>query len=232
MIHITGTVGQFIAGDLNQTFNVGRGGVQMRASGVKMLGYGAVGSGRVATEKRPLSGVPTRLVSGIGLIEVTVGPPLSCEVSADDNLLPQLVTKVDGDTLRIEFAGSAILTSPMTVRLTLPALDRVSVKGVSTIRVAKLQQQAFRCKVSGAGTVTVAGSVDEFSARLSGAGDIDAENLCCRRADLEVSGAGDLSGYVSEAVHLDLSGVGKVRILGNPPVREVEMSGLGKVKWS
>lgn len=237
-VHIVGgSVGQVITGDLvmrEQTMTFEDGRMVIQQTGVQVGGSGtATGSGSVATEQRQLVGTPTRLYCNIGTVDVTVGVALSCEVSvsADDNLLPQLVTEVDGGTLRIAFTGSVVLTSPVVVHVAIPALSMVRVTGSSHVHVADIRRSGFDCRVSGAGSLTLSGTVDKLRAELSGAGAIDAGKLHSKHAEIEVSGAGNVTAYASEKVDIEISGVGTARILGNPAARHVEKSGFGNVEW-
>lgn len=251
MNRIFGKIGQIIQGDLcvgSQTFTLGsetvkvtqRGGrtIVLHAAGLdegaaSSLNAGLLrGSGVVASESRTLASVPTRLVvENLGAVEVLIGDGVACEVSADDNLLGNVNTCVEGSTLRIAFKGSAVVASPIVVRLTLPSIEKVSVKGSGSVSVAGLHQTDIACKVSGTGSVVLQGEVDALTARLSGTGAVDAAQLSARRADLEVSGVGNIVAHASEAVSIDLSGIGSVHVLGNPSVREIERSGLGAVTW-
>ncbi len=62
-----------------------------------------VASGKVASESRPVPAFTGIALSLPGKVEVVQGSPASVTVEADDNLLPEIETVVEGGKLRIRF---------------------------------------------------------------------------------------------------------------------------------
>lgn len=70
-----------------------------------------------------------------------------------------------------------------------------------------------------------------FDAENSGAGGINAAGFIAKNARLHVSGAGNITVSVTEKVKARISGAGDVRDLGNPPIRDVKVSGAGEINF-
>lgn len=117
------------------------------------------------------------------------------------------------------------------VEVTLPYVTDLCVSGAGNLICVDLAQDALNLDVSGAGNIAVTGSITQLRAHVSGAGSIGGYGLTATHAHLEVSGAGSIKATVAESVHARVSGVGKVKVAGNPRERDTNVSGLGKIKF-
>ena len=84
------------------------------------IGDRVTGSGNSASERRDVAGFNEVEVSGAFQVEIVAGKDFSVELQADDNILPLIQTKVDGNTLQIELAQSVRSKSEMIVRISAP----------------------------------------------------------------------------------------------------------------
>jgi hypothetical protein len=209
-----------------------------------------VASGKVASESRPAPAFTGIDLSLPGKVEVTQGSPASVTVDADDNLLPEIETAVEGGKLKIRFrrpvnvAGKATLRVKVTApridslavagsgdivagTLTGPALS-LSVGGSGDVSVADVQVEALRVAIAGSGDVKAAGRATELAAKIAGSGDLEAARLDCRRATVSLAGSGDATVWASESLEVSIAGSGDVRYHGDPKVRK-SIAGSGSV---
>jgi hypothetical protein len=117
------------------------------------------------------------------------------------------------------------------VEVTLPNVACLHVSGAGSVTYQGVDQDELSLEVSGAGTIEVAGKVNRLEADVSGAGDIAADLLAATHSRLRVSGAGNIKAKTTESVMARVSGVGKIKIGGNPPQRDIDVSGMGKIKF-
>jgi hypothetical protein len=200
-----------------------------------------VPSGKIATESREARAFTGVAVSIPATVVVRQGEPASVSVEADDNLLPEIETVVEGGTLKIRFKRSLDVPGRATLRVlvvspTIEALSvagsgdilaealrskslDISVAGSGDVRIARLEAESLKASISGSGDVKVAGKVEAVSVSIAGSGDIEASRLESARAKVSIAGSGDVALWVRDSLDVSSVGSGDVRYLGNPVVK-------------
>lgn len=131
----------------------------------------------------------------------------------------------------VNVIGGDPAANPFRIEVTLPEVSSLRISGAGDMTYLGLRQDELSLGVSGAGNIVVAGAVAHLEADVSGAGKIRAFELNAETAHLLVSGAGDIQATVSRSIRARVSGVGKIKIAGNPPERDTDVSGIGKIKF-
>ena len=195
-----------------------------------ILKFGAIqGSGNSKIEQRNVVGF-SKIEAGSAItIEISVQKDFSVAVEADDNLLANITTVVDGDTLKIYTKGKISTRNPINVRISMPEIEGLDVSGASKANVSNLQSESLRLETSGAAKVTLNGVVKTLNLDASGASKIVAENLTVENADLGVSGASNIVVFVSGQLNAEASGASKIVYLGNPTNISKRSSGASSV---
>jgi hypothetical protein len=189
------------------------------------------GSGVSKTEPRTVAEFRRVEVNGSCAVTLTAGSAASVTATADDNLLPLLVTEVRDGALVIEMKpGSYAPQTAMRVVATVPALDAVLVRGSSDIEVSGLAGERFSAEISGSGNVRARGKVDAVAARLSGSGDMRLLDLEAREANVEISGSGDVEVCATEALVASIAGSGSVSYKGDAAKVTKSIAGSGSVR--
>lgn len=221
------------------------------ASAFGAAGTPLVPSGRAATEGRTVPAFTGVAVSLPGEVVLRQGPYAPVLVEADDNLLPEIETTVEGATLRLRFRRPLHVTGRSRVRLTVtaPAFDAIGVAGSGTVsadllkagtlavsvagsgdvRLGRIEAATLKLSLSGSGDFRAAGQVGEFSANIAGSGDIDAPRLETRRTKVAIAGSGDARVWATESLSASIAGSGDVRYHGDPAVSR-SIVGSGSVK--
>jgi hypothetical protein len=136
------------------------------------------GSGVATTEYRELVPFSRVELAGANIVTVRVGPAQSVAVTADDNLVDHVTTTVRSGSLVIaEDVGSFTAKTPMTVTVSVPSLDGVTLSGSGTVRVDGVTATDFIADLSGSGTLKASGTVDHLTAVLSASGTVDLQGL-------------------------------------------------------
>jgi Putative auto-transporter adhesin, head GIN domain len=188
------------------------------------------GSGQLATQSRQVSGFTSVELTGVGELSIDQTGTESLTVSAEDNLLPLLTSRVEGDTLILgKKPNTRIVTSkPITYTLTMKDITGLAVSGSGTINAPKLTTAALRIEISGSGVITTAGNVDDQSLEISGSGRYLADGLTSNTTTAEISGSGTGNVVASNALDVKISGSGTLTYSGNPQVSQT-VSGSGKL---
>jgi len=187
------------------------------------------GSGNISTQKREISNFSSVDVSGIFQLEIVSGKELAIEIQADDNIIPLINTDVRGSTLHIDLDKKVSTKNEMIVRVSVPNIEKVSSSGASTVNVSNIKNDSFAIDISGASKVTLAGETDHLNIDVSGAGNIDAEQLNAVRADVDASGACKVAVNVSSELHSDASGASFISYKGDPKTVDNHQSGVGSI---
>jgi hypothetical protein len=188
------------------------------------------GSGQVVTETRMVGGFTKVELSGSGELTIEKTGTESLSVSAEDNLLPQLTSDVSGDTLTLGTKPntSILPTKPITYSLTVKDLTGIAVSGSGSVRVSDLMTNSLTTKISGSGTITASGSVNDQDVDISGSGRYQAEQMTSKAVKAQISGSGTASVLATDLLDVKISGSGTLTYSGNPQVTQ-EISGSGKL---
>ncbi len=188
-----------------------------------------IGSGVRVTETRDVTGFSAVHMKGAFSVSATCGADHAFSMTGDDNLLPMVETKVEDGTLTISLSGSIKTEKTIRIELSAPTLNRVTVGGAVRAHLTGLSGDSFDLQLSGAGSVTAAGSVRSLDINASGAMNLNAEELRAQVVSVEMSGAGNGTVTATEELHVTISGVGRLECHGNPPKVSKSLSGLGKL---
>lgn len=190
----------------------------------------ATGSGGTG-ESRDVSGFTGVELTSVGDLRIEQTGTESLTIEAAPDVLPQLTSEVAGGVLRLGVVpGASIETDvPIVYRLTVATLDSLTVSGAGDATAPDLRADRLTVEISGAGDVTLGGTVDTQVVTINGAGDYDAEDLQSTTAEITVDGAGDAVVRVSDRLDATVDGVGSVEYIGDPQVTE-DVSGVGSVE--
>lgn len=212
------------------------------------------GSGNLATETRPVSGFNAIRLDGAGRLLISQGMTESLEIQAEDNLINELTSVVEGDTLVLGYQDrlwrrSILPTRPIVYTLVVTDLTKLTLNGAGDIDLQSLQTEALVLEINGAGnfeitdltaenlsvnlagtgSITVSGVVAKQDVSLDGAGSYQAGDLQTRSTAIEINGLGSGTVWATETLDISINGGGTVSYYGSPNVSQ-EITGLGDVR--
>lgn len=174
------------------------------------------GSGSAKEESRSLPAFHGLEVDGAYTVRIACQKDQSVEISADDNLLPLILTEVHDGILRVTSKKSICASAPMTLTITVETLDLIRSSGANEFQVADLKGESLEVDLSGSSNMTLDGTVDRLAAKIDGASGLLARQLKTKQVAVAISGAGSAEVHASERLQGDISGVGSIRYAGNP----------------
>ncbi len=192
---------------------------------------GVRGSGIVKTESRSVAGFSSISFQSEGRVTVQQTGKESLTISAEDNLLPLLESRVADRTLYLGTVNNTDINPTKTIEFVVEvkSLESLNIKGVGSVDVKDLQGKRVSVSQDGVGSTAIAGSVDVLDLTLAGVGSFQGEKLKTKQATVRNSGVGSAVVNVSEQLDATLSGVGSVEYIGSPQVKE-SVQGVGTVK--
>lgn len=213
-------------------------------------GHSIAGSGQLKTATSTPTGAKSVKFFGFGKLHINQGSAENLSVTTDDNLLPYLDSRVQGDLLTLDQKSGAQLkpSKDIDYTLTLKALETLDWSGAGEVDLTDIQGPRLVLLAAGAGKLQLTGlRVDQLTLDLggavnvvatgqvknlnvvgSGAGNLDAKALQAETVAVKMSGAGNASVNATATLDANLSGVGEVTYFGNPKINK-NITGVGKL---
>ena len=210
------------------------------------------GSGMVISETRQVEDFTRVALSGIGNLYIEQGDEDEITIEAEDNIVPKIITRVNGGKLYIEMEHgfNIIPTEEINYYVTVKDLEQVQVSGAGNVTIDnemnigdldvdlsgfgsvdiyEVYGNEINVTLSGAGDIEISGVVEKQRIKISGAGNYKAGDLQSQEADVVVSGLGDTTLWVEDELSVVISGGGNIDYYGNPHTSRT-ISGLGNLR--
>lgn len=195
------------------------------------VGGGTRPSGNIQTQPRQVPDFDSINFTGLGTLTVEQSGSDSVQVQADDNVLPQLSSSVNGTTLQLGIQPGASLSGipHITYHVTVKQLRGLVCSGAGTATATSVDAPAVALAGSDACTLNVSGRTTTENIDLVGAGTVDAGGLAAQTADVSVDGAGTATVNAARTLSATVTGLGTITYLGNPALTQ-NITGLGSIR--
>jgi len=193
------------------------------------MGPSVRGSGNRVTQKRDIGDFKSLSTEGAFNIRIVCQKELSLEIEGDDNILPLITSEVGGNVLRLKSLRNYSASEPITIRISVPNLEALSVSGAGKIDIEGLKNDRFEIDSSGAPTIRAAGTTNVVDIDSKGAAKIDTHNLHAMRAVVDSSGVSKIDLDVKDKLDVTISGPSHVVYDGDPVVTKT-INGPGKLE--
>jgi hypothetical protein len=209
------------------------------------------GSGRMATDDRPLAHFSAVALALPAQVEVRLGDSESVVVEADDNLLPLIETSVEKGALRIRGARDnlelkahalhIVVNAKQVERLSLGGSGSIAAEvlrapqlqfnigGSGSIDVGRAECESAAASLGGSGNLKVAGKAKTLNVKIGGSGAVLAGGLQASDVAVSTAGSGQTTVWAQDTLRVSSAGSGDVRYYGDPKVT-TSSAGSGQVK--
>jgi len=211
------------------------------------------GSGNVVTQDFALTGFDKVDVSHAFKVDISQGDTFSVVIRIDDNLVQYLEVVKRGSTLKIGLEPArryGIRNATLESQVTMPELTGLDLSGAShgTITGFKstkaldvdlsgashlagdIEAGDGRFDVSGASHVTLSGSAQDVTIDADGASHVNLADFPLADADVEASGASNVTVNASGKLDVNARGASHVYYLGSSTLGKVDTSGGSSVE--
>ena len=149
------------------------------------------GSGVPVTQTRDVASFTSVELAGSNNVVVRVGASQSVVVKADDNLIDRVTTEVQSGTLVIgNTPGSFATKSPMSVEVTVPTLNALTLTGSGNIVVDDIEAESLEVDLPGSGTLTGNGTATRLDVTVGGSGVVQFTQLVAKDVRAAVAARG------------------------------------------
>lgn len=176
-----------------------------------------IGNGDITEQIRPLSQFKSITLDFTADVVVVNGETPSFHIEGEENILPNIGTKIRGGTLYISQDRWIEPTHSVKIRVGTPFISELTTSGYSNVAVENLNGPRLRLNI-GVGTVTLHGTSDRIQIRTK-TGKIDAAQLKTKYVDVAISSHGEVMlGKIDELV-ANVAKRGKVIYAGDPDIK-------------
>ncbi|MCX6205215.1 MAG: DUF2807 domain-containing protein [Bacteroidetes bacterium] len=211
------------------------------------------GNGQLKKETRSIGEFSKISSSGSWDVMVAYGNTCSVQVEGDENLLPYIVTELEGNRISIHSKKNTNLKShnKIVIYVVLNNLSAISlsgsgnimgegkfssdgpmqlsISGSGNIKVAFNSASAVSMSIAGSGNIQLSGKAEKAEVSISGSGNADCANLQVDHAVVRISGSGNVRIFANQSVKANISGSGNVYYKGAASDIEAHAAGSGKV---
>lgn len=193
-------------------------------------------SGPPVSQTRMVGSYSSLVVDGSLDLEVSLlnRPEPGVHITAGENAIDRIRTKVAGNTLRISTKSRGLTIGPdplgdVSISLGVPALSGLRVDGSADVRLGGLSAKAFELRVTGSGDVEARGRVDDLAVEIDGSANTNLSELSTQHAVIRIDGSGNTDLRVARSLELVVEGSANVTYRGSPIVSS-RLEGSGDVR--
>jgi hypothetical protein len=188
------------------------------------------GSGNLKTEKRALTNFAGVEAGGAIEVSISASADYSVEVTADDNLIHDVETKVKDGVLKIKMDDDDhYMNATVRVKIGMPKIESLEIHGASDANVSDVKTDKLNIDVSGASKVTIAGTATNAKSEVSGASHLSAASLNVEDLNVECSGASRATVHANNSLDIEASGASNVTYTGTPKSLTKHTSGASDI---
>lgn len=194
-----------------------------------LSGNVVVGSGKSAADNRELCNFNELHLNISANVTITAGERRQCKITADDNLLPLILTKCFGNTLRISAKETFSPTQKVMIAIETPLLTSAEINGSGKIDITEVTKDKLALGISGSGEITAKGKVAKLTATINGSGNVHTADLESETVTISMNGSGDADVHVTDVLTATINGSGDITYIGSPSKVNTSVKGSGKI---
>jgi hypothetical protein len=210
---------------------------------------GQTGNGNIKEEQRQVGEFTGVEVGGGVHVDIRIGSERRVTITADENLLPLIRTRVEKGVLRLDRERELRPTRPIKLSVVTPKLDLIAASGGVKVKAQASASRKFTLEgnggteidvrgidaedlvvdLTGGGEAKLSGRAKSASFDLSGGVVLDAHGLGVETAKINASGGVDARIAVSKEITGDMAGGVSLRVKGRPSIK-VESTGGSAIR--
>ena len=186
-----------------------------------------VGSGDLVTREEFFSGF-TSVDAGSGFnVEISQSSSYSVLVTADDNVMDNIIVSKSGDTLNVGVNWAVSLSSvTLKVEITMPELRSLELSGGVQGRIEEItSSDSISIDLSGGSQLVGNGEAVDLTVDGSSGSQLDFTDFIVQDASIELSGGSQATINLDGTLDADLSGGSQLHYYGDPTFGDIEKSG-------
>lgn len=208
------------------------------------------GNGKVVKKDRTISSFNAIDVSGGIEVIFDQGNAVKMQIEADENLIENIITKVEDGVLKIYPEKGVKNAKEMNVYLTFKDVNAIRASGGCEIQSngklnftslstelsggcelkMDMQVSDLTCKLTGGCEAVLSGSAKDLTIALTGGSELDASSLKAINCSVEATGACEAHVYAQGKLDISASGASEVTYSGNPTAIAKSSTGASQIR--
>lgn len=185
------------------------------------------GSGRINTEERDIEPFDTLIVDRVYEVTVQQGGHPKAYITADHNITPVIITKVENKILRLDQLKGLQTKNPIKVKLVTPDIKEITHTSVANIFISLVDAKELTVNNKNVGPIIAKGQVGQLNLNVEGEGSAIFSELKARSVRVTSTGAARVDVFASDSVEANNYGQGTITVYGSPPSVKEENKGKG-----
>ncbi len=193
------------------------------------FGFSLNGSGIAATQVRNVDSFEELEIDISADTIITSGEKALCEITADDNIIPLILTRTKGNRLIITSEKNYSTLTAIKIKLQTSKISSVTLKGSGDIAVKNVSKEKLEAIIKGSGNISGTGEANTLNVEISGSGDVNLTGLKTTTADIGIAGTGNFTGTGEvKNLKIDISGSGHARLAAlKAKAADIKIAGSG-----
>ena len=154
--------------------------------------FGVVGNNTPGSETRMMVSFSEIISEASFNVYISHDSVYQVVVEAESNIIPFVLTTVNGDRLIIDTRENLTTHQPVNIYIKTPYVSNVELDGSGLVSLDTLEADNFRLELNGSGDVRGKVNADYLYADIDGSGNIRLE-ATCYSIESKISGSGDIS---------------------------------------
>jgi hypothetical protein len=189
------------------------------------------GSGKLVSESRFVGTFEGIQVKNFAKVVIKQDTIESLVIESDDNIINDVETSLNGTILVVGLRDGSYNNVTVTVYVSMKNIKLLESTGASEFStINSIQTDSLTCKITGAGSMTLAGKTMYEKIEITGSGSVHTSNLVSSFCSVTISGAGSVEIQVTKQLDAVIGGSGTIIYTGNPAVVHQSISGIGVVR--
>lgn len=189
-----------------------------------------VGSGRIVSETRVVPTFTGIRITNYARVVLTQDTVQALRIEADDNILNRIQVQVVSGVLVVGLPEGSYNNITVVVLASLRTISLLESTGAADFSVtAPVSLENLTCRIIGAGSFTLSGTVEQETIEITGAGNVRNFGLVAAKCSALISGAGSIEVTVAKQLDATIMGTGLITYAGNPPVVNRSVMGVGSI---
>ena len=190
-----------------------------------------VGSGRLVSEIRPVAAFDGIQVTNFGKVFITQDTVESLRIESDDNMIGRVHTSVNNGVLVVGLENGSYSNVTVNVYASMRRIRSLeSVGAADFLSSTPVHPDTIVCRITGAGSIALAGTADEESVEIVGAGNVRNFGLESSHCFVSISGTGSVEVTATRQLDALIAGTGSIVYGGNPAVVHQSITGIGSIQ--
>ena len=188
-----------------------------------------VGSGQLVSEIRTVDLFTKIKSEGVFEINIVQGSEQFLEITANENIIHRVLTKVVDNELRLYLEDGNYSGLDLSANITVTALDKLSNSGTGDIIASSISNaSSLEIKNSGTGNIEMQGTANTLELKNEGSGEFNGFDFSTSNCIVNTIGTGDCEVFCDDDLNVKIVGTGDVYYKGQPII-EADITGSGKL---